>query len=255
MIRLAFLLAPAVYTLLSSYAAAKYFQLESYQFGGYFRTLRRNWPRAFLPGVLVATAGCAIIPTLVSRSPSDTMFGLGIALTALFSAGVYIWQRRVRMKKPFVMTARVKRLAVSLCIVTLLLSTLSIYALRLLALPLLFPILSPFLLALAAAVSLPLEKLINRFYLRDAMKRLDAAPGLITIGITGSYGKTSTKFMLETILSEKYTVATVPSAEKMFSRLESVQPALILLDIDMPEMNGYEAIKILKSKPETKDIP
>ncbi|MCL1813310.1 MAG: response regulator [Treponema sp.] len=57
------------------------------------------------------------------------------------------------------------------------------------------------------------------------------------------------------ILSEKYTVATVPSAEKMFSRLESVQPALILLDIDMPEMNGYEAIKILKSKPETKDIP
>jgi adenylate cyclase len=57
------------------------------------------------------------------------------------------------------------------------------------------------------------------------------------------------------ILEEKYTVATAPSAEKMFKLLENNSPALILLDIDMPGMNGYEAIKILKSKPETKNIP
>ncbi|GHV71114.1 hypothetical protein AGMMS49928_21540 [Spirochaetia bacterium] len=57
------------------------------------------------------------------------------------------------------------------------------------------------------------------------------------------------------VLAEKYSVATAPSAEKMFSLLGNNKPALILLDIDMPEMNGYEAIKILKSKDETKDIP
>ena len=57
------------------------------------------------------------------------------------------------------------------------------------------------------------------------------------------------------ILTEKYTVATAPSAEKMFSLLENNIPSLILLDIDMPEMDGYEAIKILKSKPETLNIP
>jgi len=57
------------------------------------------------------------------------------------------------------------------------------------------------------------------------------------------------------VLAEKYTVATCPSAEKMFGLLENNNPAMILLDVDMPEMNGYEAIKILKSKPETKDIP
>ena len=57
------------------------------------------------------------------------------------------------------------------------------------------------------------------------------------------------------VLSAEYVVATAPSAAKMFSLLEKNRPALILLDIDMPEMDGYEAIKILKSKPETAGIP
>jgi len=57
------------------------------------------------------------------------------------------------------------------------------------------------------------------------------------------------------VLAEKYTVSTAPSAEKLFGLLENNTPALILLDIEMPEMNGYDAIKVLKSKPETMDIP
>ena len=57
------------------------------------------------------------------------------------------------------------------------------------------------------------------------------------------------------ILGEKYAVATAPSAEKLFNILDHNYPAMILLDIDMPEMNGYEVIKTLKSKPKTSDIP
>jgi class 3 adenylate cyclase/glutaredoxin len=57
------------------------------------------------------------------------------------------------------------------------------------------------------------------------------------------------------VLSEKYSVATAPSAEKLFTLLENNSPDLILLDIDMPETSGYDAIKILKSKAETRDIP
>ena len=57
------------------------------------------------------------------------------------------------------------------------------------------------------------------------------------------------------VLSEKYRVATAPSAEKMFGLLKNNYPAMILLDVDMPDMNGYEAIKILKSNPQTKNIP
>jgi signal transduction histidine kinase/CheY-like chemotaxis protein len=57
------------------------------------------------------------------------------------------------------------------------------------------------------------------------------------------------------VLAGSFSVITAPSAEKMFTLLENNHPAVILLDIDMPEMDGFEAIKILKSKPQTKDIP
>jgi len=57
------------------------------------------------------------------------------------------------------------------------------------------------------------------------------------------------------VLARKYTVATAPSAEKLFRLLENNYPALILLDIDMPEMDGYEVIKTLKKDEKTKDIP
>ncbi|MDR2259783.1 MAG: response regulator [Azoarcus sp.] len=59
----------------------------------------------------------------------------------------------------------------------------------------------------------------------------------------------------KTALSNSYRVLTVASARKMFEMLSSYVPELILLDVDMPEMNGYEAIKILKGSPDTSDIP
>ena len=57
------------------------------------------------------------------------------------------------------------------------------------------------------------------------------------------------------VLSEKYTVATAPSAAKLFKLLENNHPCLILLDVDMPEMDGYETLKALKSRQDTRDIP
>ena len=57
------------------------------------------------------------------------------------------------------------------------------------------------------------------------------------------------------VLSGKYIVATAPSAAKLLTLLVNNRPDLILLDIDMPEMDGYAAIETLKMRPDTKDIP
>jgi putative two-component system response regulator len=59
----------------------------------------------------------------------------------------------------------------------------------------------------------------------------------------------------KSILSQQYDIFTVPSGEKLFKILEAVKPDILLLDIEMPEMSGYEVIKRLKAFKETANIP
>ncbi len=56
-------------------------------------------------------------------------------------------------------------------------------------------------------------------------------------------------------LEGHYDIFTMLSAAKMFTLLEKVTPDLILLDIEMPEMDGFAAIKMLKENELTRYIP
>ena len=56
-------------------------------------------------------------------------------------------------------------------------------------------------------------------------------------------------------LQHKYTAITIPSGEKCLLSLKKVKPDLILLDIDMPGISGYDTLKMIKADPQTAEIP
>jgi putative two-component system response regulator len=57
------------------------------------------------------------------------------------------------------------------------------------------------------------------------------------------------------MLKTFYKVYPAPSAAKLFEIFEDILPDLVLLDIEMPDMNGYEAIKKMKADPRFAAIP
>ncbi|MCL1846005.1 MAG: response regulator [Defluviitaleaceae bacterium] len=57
------------------------------------------------------------------------------------------------------------------------------------------------------------------------------------------------------ILSDEYIVHTESSGEGLFSMLDLIMPDLILLDVIMPELDGYAINKMLKENKKTQNIP
>ena len=207
-------------TLLASRSLIHYFQLESYQLPGFYRTVRRKmWP-CFRPGVfmgiaaLVLSVGAAFIPAaqgglsgwVIHLFLMAAMVGCGYLMGRIFDDK--------KAKKPLVITPRIKRLGV----ISFLVNLVMLWLLELLRQALIpgvqgfLPFLAPLLVAVAGGVAAPVEGFINELYFRDAQKILKARPDLIKIGITGSYGKTSVKFILGTMLAEKYQTLVTPSS-------------------------------------------
>ncbi|GHU62963.1 Mur ligase [Bacteroidia bacterium] len=76
----------------------------------------------------------------------------------------------------------------------------------------LMTVLSFLVLIIANIINIPVEKMISRWFYNDAKKILEKNPNLTVIGITGSYGKTSTKHFLYRMLSEDSSVLMTPGS-------------------------------------------
>ena len=61
--------------------------------------------------------------------------------------------------------------------------------------------------------------------------------------------------LLQAVLKDLYETAPARSGEQALTYLEQHTPDVILLDLDMPVMNGYEVLGRLKSDARWKDIP
>lgn len=145
---------------------------------------------------------------------------LGCALW--LAAGLFLLGRRERReKKRFVLTNRAKRLVVTTLLVFCVLLTAVWYVLpgggsgKLVVFGVFLSLVylgAPVIVWAANFLNGPLEKAINQWYLKDAQRILKQMPDLVVVGITGSYGKTSTKYILSRMLSEKYEVLMTPES-------------------------------------------
>lgn len=115
--------------------------------------------------------------------------------------------------KPLVYTDRVKRMIVMIVILDLLVLHLFMIFLENYYYGGLFAsliILNWVIILISNFMMMPIETLVKNHYLNDAKKILDSNTRLTKIGITGSFGKTSTKNIVQSIISEEYRSLMTP---------------------------------------------
>ncbi len=203
-------------------------QQSGYKSDGFFRWLKRKGNLAF--NRLAVLSLCLVLVSLVTAL-CFSFFG---ERTALLLSAIPFWglillyryaDSRYALKVPLKRTGRAMRLlavywlftaCVSYALIALL-ATLAdlhggmLYGLMQFAPVGILPALLPFLLMAANAVTGVFEEWRNRRFVKWAGMVLEKS-GVIRIGIVGSYGKTSVKNILATILSEKYSVIATPES-------------------------------------------
>lgn len=180
------------------------FQLNSYKSKVQLKWIKTNW-RRFIPNIL------ALVIAVIGAFTNSV--GAYIAFYAVAILNAIAGRPLKNAKKPLVYTARVKRLLASTAVMVAVLLGLTFLGKD----ASLFGVcivlaLMPFAVLAGNAVNAPVEKAIRQHYINDAKKMLKACPDLKVIGITGSYGKTSVKYYLSTVLKAKYNVLMTPES-------------------------------------------
>lgn len=203
------------------YRHAQYFQIEEYKNDRYWRWLRRHPERWPWRRAATAYAAGVVLGFVMSESPD------ALLITAIYTAAalIAVWPpRRGEVKKPFRATQRALRLLVAafaLFSILALAAFLLLNALQLDLRPLQYALaggaglalylVAPLFLMAGNLAVYPVEELLRRGFERKARSTLTRLRPKV-IGITGSFGKTSTKHFLHHMLSVRYDVVATPKS-------------------------------------------
>lgn len=204
------------------YKLLQMLQLTGYKLNGYLRWFKETKysyiSRLFMLSFLSLAAMLMTNVLLADFFVVPVLKFVGILFYILFSSLFITNLFTAKQKTPLKYTKRMTRLVVVYFILILLFSIL-IEILGFMFIPYLsygligiIPIMLPLFVFLAYYITYPIEKLISNSYVKKAKKKLESIKNIQVIGITGSYGKTSVKNILKTLLSEKYKVCASPSS-------------------------------------------
>lgn len=184
------------------------FQQNSYRADRYVRWFEQSGESTSLGRIFCCVA---LMFMLVTHLP----FFAGASVAVV----IVVWQLvsllRKKYKKPLVWTPRARRVygvmwGLAAVVGAAFGLTLGLTGLACAAVGIL--IVSPLFLLAANALLRPVEKSINKKYYDEAASILASMPSLKVVGITGSYGKTSTKHYLTRILQEQFAVTMTPGS-------------------------------------------
>ena len=186
------------------------FQQNRYEFYRYTKWLFSFKPYYLKTSIVYAILMIALVfvPSVYFKNIFTVLITLGFAIYLIND------ESKKEYIKPLVFTARVKRLLV-LFIVTLLFIEINLVSgfIKLIPLVGIFSIVFPYILIYPVAlVMMPVEHFIKKKYENEARNILKDNPGLIRIGITGSYGKTTTKNIVTEILGARYYALMTPAS-------------------------------------------
>ena len=205
----------SIMLLLSVYAfyiAMRYnmhmFQLNGYKNGEHWNRMNKNMRQQWLLGWIFLVG---VVRFLTDSIVWDIVAYISLILIIL----EYSALKRLNTKKKLVYTARVMRMVATIVVVALIvlivlgvllgIEKVSAIALILVSLQWCSDI-------VANVINSPIEHAVKNYYINDAKRMLRESPQLKIIGVTGSYGKTSVKFYLKTLLGAKYNVLVTPES-------------------------------------------
>ncbi len=183
----------------------QYLQQNRYNRGNkYLLWLKSNKKRTFFALELL------IFPIIIF-SFFINIFPLVFSLFYLILLILYLYNKsKTTTKIPLKFTSRLKRLIITISLIYILIY-ICFYNFKIFYLIIsLISYLNSFLVILVNYINTPIEKLINYYYQKKAQNKLKTMSNLKVIGITGSYGKTSSKNILTDILNVKYNAYATP---------------------------------------------
>ena len=217
----------------------------------YLKWVWKNYEQ-FLDMDIIVVA-ISLIGYLIIFDLNKFTFMANIAIIILNIIVGYKWKKKIvndQNKKPLVVTARVKRLIFTICILYLIPLGLTIYnghvdnlqcVWMCLFISSLMLFLNCYVVFIANIINFPIEKCVYIHFKRKAQKKLKSMTNLKIIGITGSYGKTSSKNILSDILSVKYNILPTPRNLNTYNGLIMTVNNYMdkFTDIFIAEMGAY----------------
>ena len=182
----------------------------------YLKWVKRNLKRVFCLYDFIPIIFFIFLFFLKDKQIMDFVLVAGMFVYMYGIFHEYRKNKENQNKIPLKVTSRIKRLfftiiliLVVLLVITVKSSTWEMTVWMLIALSLSLGFIY-YIVYLANIIDLPLNKIEYLYYFNKAKKKLDDYNNLMVIGITGSYGKTSSKNILNDILASKYITRATP---------------------------------------------